>query len=454
MKHIIILLALCLLVVPSGHAQETNDFTLSQALRQAYIDNPTLNAARRELRSVHEQLPQALSGWRPNVQADFGLSNVDIDGDPQGPGSEGSSPKEAEISLNQPLYRGGSTVAATRAANNIIRAQNVSLLATQQNILSATVEAYMNVLRDESLLALSKQNRKVISEQLRATNDRFEEGVVTKTDVKQAEARLAGADADVIQLEGTLDSSRAVYKQIVGLDPTSLRTADIMPPLPSTLEDSLALAQNNSPSILVAQALRDAQEDNVDTIFGELLPQISLRAAHNETTDPSPGLVDDTSETLIGVFVTVPLYQSGLIRSQVREAKEEVVRRRIQITEAEREVEQQVISSWRAFQSAKAEKRARNAQVEAAEIAREGVYMEAAEGSRTVLDTLDADQELFDAQVSEVIASRNEVVAAYNLAAILGALTPDNLNFSQDEINLSGHLHAVKNKVLSVSVDK
>ncbi len=454
MKHIRTLLALCLLAVPMSHAQETEDFMLSHALRQAYMDNPTLNAARRELRSVHEQLPQALSGWRPNVQVDFGLSNIDIDGDPQGPGSDGSSPKEAEISVDQPLYRGGSTVAATRAAKNIIRAQNASLLATQQDILSAAVEAYMNVLRDESLLSLSKQNRNVISEQLRATNDRFEEGAVTKTDVKQAEARLAGADADVIQLEGTLDSSRAIYKQIIGLAPTGLRAADIMPPLPSTLEDSLALAQDNSPSILVSQALRDAQEDNVDTIFGELLPQISLRAAHNETTNPSPGLVDDTSQTLIGVFATVPLYQSGSVRSRVREAKEEAVRRRIQITEAEREAEQQVISSWRAFQSAKAEKRARNTQVEAAEIAREGVYMEAAEGSRTVLDTLDADQELFEAQVNEVIASRNEVVAAFNHAAVLGILTPETLGFSEDRIDLSAHLKSVKSKILSTDLEE
>ncbi len=427
MRLVITICSACLL---NAGVYAENSFTLSDALKHAYKDNPTLNAARYELRSIGEQLPQAQAGWKPTIKADLSAANVEITGDPQGPGSDGSSPKEVSVSLQQPIYKGGSTSAATRAAKHVIQAQNASLLETQQNVLSATAEAYMNVLRDQGLLLLSQKNQNVIKEQLRATRDRFEEGSVTKTDVKQAEARLAGAEADVIQLIGQLDSSRAVFKQVIGVHPTSLETATIIPKLPMTLTESLSIAEKGAPAILTAQALKDAQEENVDAVSGELLPQVFFNASYTETDDPLPGLVDDSSETFVEIVATIPLFQAGSVRSRIREAKQTAFQRRLQITEVKRQVEQQVISSWRTFESAKAEIRARRTQVEAATIASEGVSIEAAEGSRTVLDVLDADQELLDAQVDELVAVRNQVVAAFNLAAVLGLLTPESLGFS------------------------
>ncbi len=429
MKYIIFLSVIFFSL--AAHAQEKPVQTLQSALQHAYEHNPTLNAARRELDVIKEKLPQARAGWYPTIEGNVGVSSVDVTGNPL-VGSDTSQQKEASISLDQPIYRGGSTFAATDAAKHTIKAQEALLFATQQDVLSSAVEAYMNVARDENLLQLSMKNREVISEQLRATNDRFEQGSVTKTDVKQAEARLAGAEADVIRLEGSLDASRAVFKQIIGFVPNDLSDDILLPSLPKSLAESHTIASENAPNIQAAKFQHKAQKDQVDNVFGELLPQISLRASHSELDEPSPGLVDDSSETVVGLFMRIPLYQAGSVRSRVREAEQEANRGAIQIRETELRIEQEVISSWRAYESAKAEIKARKAQVEAATIARQGVYMEAEQGSRTILDTLDADQELLDAQVDEVIAKRNEIVAAYDLGAVLGLLTPQALKFAEE----------------------
>ncbi len=430
MKRTISILGIALLTL-TAQAETAAPLTLSHALQQTYRDNPTLNAARYELRSVEEQLAQASAGWKPTISAGLSAADVDIGGEPQGPGSDGSSPTQWSVSLQQPIYQGGSTSAAVRAAKYTIEAQTASLLETQQSVLSRAAEAYMNVLRDQGLLLLSQKNQELIREQLRATRDRFDQGSATKTDVKQAEARLAGAEADVISLEGQLDSSRAVFKQLVGIEPVNFTAANIAPDLPKTLDDSLAMAKTQAPSLVAAYALKEAQEADVDRVVGELLPQIFFNASYTDTNDPSPGLVEDSTETFFELSATIPLYQAGSVRSRVRQARHQAFQRRTQIIEAKRQVEQQVISGWRSFQSAKAEIRARRTQVEAAQIASEGVSIEATEGARTTLDVLDADQELLDAQVDALVATRNEVVAAFNLAAVLGLLSPESLGFDQ-----------------------
>lgn len=455
MKHAFFLCFVTLIIAGSVSAQEQTAQTLTDALRQTYLENPTLNAARRELRRTHEQLPQALSGWKPTVQVDFNASVSDIEGNAFGPTADGSNEKAVGISLSQPLFRGGITTAQTKAAKDVIAAQSAFLILTQQQVLRDSVRAYMDVLRDQSLLALSNKNRDVIAQQLQATKDRFDVGSVTKTDVKQAEARLAGANADIIRISGNLDTSRAVYKQIVGVFPQTLSNQNNVPALPETLDQAITTAQSNAPNLIAARHIHEAQKDNIDAVFGELLPQISLNASHSQTYDPNPGIpgVDQTDESIIGVYATIPLYQAGATRSRIREAMEEKMLRKIQVSEVERQVEQEVISSWKAYDTAKAEIIARKTQVDAARIAREGVYMEAEQGGRTVLDTLDADQELLNAEVDLVIAQRDEIVTAYNLAAALGSLTPESLGFGEVTINMNSHLQSVSGKIFSTDID-
>lgn len=445
-----------LLLSTNVHAQEQKNEpqTLTNVLRHTYLKNPTLNIARRELRRVHEQLPQALAGWRPTLQVELSTNISDIEGSAYGSSADGSHEKTANIQLSQPLFRGGKTISQVKAAKNIIRAQNAMLSLTEQQVLRDAVSAYMDVVRNNALLSLSIKNKEVIEQQLQATKDRFDVGSVTKTDIKQAEARLAGAEADIIRISGDLDTSSAVYKQVVGITPNNLSKEVILPPLPLTLADALSIGKKHSPNTMIARFLHSAQDDNINSIVGDLLPQINLLARHSQTHDPYPGIpsVDQTDESIIGVYATIPLYQGGTTRSKVREAKEEKMARYIQINETELQVEQNIISSWKSFETAKTEINARKTQVDASRIARDGVYMEAEQGSRTVLDMLDADQELLNAEVNLIIAESNEIVTAYTLASVLGYLTPSNLNFSDSAIDLNNHLTLISGKIFSMDI--
>lgn len=435
MRRVFVLAALALGAVTAGgpvRAQEaasTPTVTLREALQRTYEDNPTLAAARAEFRATEELLPQAQAWWKPVVEATAGITYTDIETDPEST-ADGSTEKSVDLSVNQPLWRGGRTVAQTREADNKIIAKQADLLLTHQDILLDAVSAYMNVVRDQALLDLSRSNEEVIGRQLQASRDRFEVGEITKTDVSQSEARLARAQADRIAAQGDLSTSRAVYEQVVGFPPGRLAEPDISLPLPADFDEAVLQADRASPGVLVARYTYRAAEDAVDTVSGELLPEVGLIGRTGRTWDPSPGLLDEETTSVVGVSATVPLYEAGAVRSRIREAKHTADRRYSLIDEARRAARQSATSAWENLAAARAEIVSRQAQVEAAAVAREGVHKEAEVGSRTILDSLDADQEYLDAQVALVTAKRNEVVARFTLAAALGLLTPDTLGFA------------------------
>ncbi len=433
-----------------AQADEEQGQPLSTALRVTYANNPTLKAARSELRAVHESLPQAMAGWKPTISAGTGITGTDVDG---GNSGDGSTQKEVSLSLNQPIWQGGSTFAATKAARNLIRAQNEVLKSVEQEVILEAATAYMDVVRDKALLELSKNNRDVIARQLEATKDRFEVGEITRTDVSQSEARLARAESDVIRSRGTLSASMAAYEQTVGATPVDLSGPDIMIDLPASLDEALELADKNNPAILSARFTHESAEHDVDDVYGELLPSVDISGSWSRLYDPSPGLIEKQTSKSIGLSASIPLYQAGSVRSRIREAKQTANQRYIEIMAAQRLVRQKVVSSWENLEAARAEIVSRGAQVEAARIAREGVHQETEVGARTILDALDADQELLDAQVSLVTAERNEVVASFELAEALGLLVPEILGFQELAIDHTSHLDAVTRKIFSLDAE-
>ena len=411
---------------------------LYDVLRQAYETNPTLQAANAELRAVEESLPQAAAGYKPTITANADVLYTDT----QNEGNSSSSQdgdnlsKEGSVSLKQPLYRGGRTASALRGARNSILAQSAAVDSVRQKLMLDVATAYMDVLRDRAWLNLSENNKALISRQLEATKDRFEVGELTRTDVSQAQAREAGAVSDIISAKAKMRSSVAVYEQIVGSVPDqTLLYPDIRFSLPETLEEALSEAAQKNPSVLSAEYKNAAAEDDVDTVFGELLPEVSLTGGLSKSYDPQPGTLDETRESTVGVSASIPLYQAGSVRSRVRQAKQTANQRFIQIMEARRRVRAETISSWENLAAAKAEIISRRAQVEASAMAQEGVRYESDFGERTILDALDADQEYLDAQVGLVSARRNEIVARFSLAAVLGRLTPEILEFSSKKEN-------------------
>ncbi len=400
--------------------------TLEDALAKAYENNPTLQAARAELRATDELVPQALSGWRPTAAIN-GEAGQEWE-DSSLTGSDDLTPRSGELSVTQPLYRGGRTVAGTALAENTVLAQRERLLGVEQDVLLRAVTAYMDVLRDEAVLRLNINNEQVLTRQLEAARDRFEVGEITRTDVAQAESRLAGATAERIASEGLLTSSRAVYREIIGDAPGTLSQAGPASELPASEEETVS-ASDSTPNVRAAEYLERAARDGVDLVFGELLPTVSLNGSLITADDVSTRN-EGTDSAAIIARVTIPLYQAGEVTSRVREAKQRVSQRRQDIETQRRAAAQFATTAWQALETARAQIESFEAQVRAGEIALEGVQQEAAVGSRTVLDILDAEQELLNARVSLVEARRDHVVASYQVISAVGRLTAMDLGLA------------------------
>ncbi len=450
-----LMLAIVLLLIPMlAVAQEPvkpKDLRLQDVLRAAYNDNPTLKAARAELRAVHERLPQAEAGYKPTASANGRVESGETEDDF---GSSSSTGKSIGASVNQPLYRGGRTVAAMSSARDFIAAQTAILNGAEQDILLQAATAYMDVVRDRALLDLSRNNQNVIGEQLKAARERFEVGDLTLTDVSQSEARFARAEADITASQATLKRSEAVFEEIIGFaPPAAFDVTTVNLPKPTGAEESASLAEQNNPDVIAATLLQRSSESDVDNVFGELLPSVGLFAEWNKAYDPLPGLVDEQENKTIGISASIPLYEGGAVRSRVRAAKETANQRYMQILEARRNAHQRAITSWEALEAARAEIKSREAQVKASEVAKEGVVLETELGARTILDSLDADQELLDARASLVTARRNEIVANFTLANVLGALAPENLGFGEDSVNHQAHLDDVRARIFNMDVD-
>lgn len=433
--------------LPAAIAEEkAPEQNLFDALRWSYDNNPTILAARAELLAVQERLPQAQAGWKPSADASADVTKSWVDSSGSG---DGSTEKNMELSATQPVYRGGRTVAGTDSARNAIMAQRAFLKATEQDVLLQVVTAYMDVIRDQSLYDLAVNNKDVIARQLDASKSRYEVGDITRTDVSQSEARLAQSEANRVDALGNLRSSLAVYQRVTGLPPGDLSFPEMTLPIPKTLDEAVEMAENYNPLVLAADYLRHSAEKDIDTVFGELLPEIGVLGSYRHTIDPSPGTSGDQTVSAIGIVATVPLYEAGSTRSRVRAAKNVAQQRRIEVDEAVRLARQQTVSSWEDLLASRAEILSRKAQVEASRIARDGVHKEAELGTRTILDALDADQELLDAESALVTAQRNEIVADFTLAATLGLMTPETLGFPELSKDYDRHVREITGKVFS-----
>ncbi len=435
--------------------------TLKEALTAAYLYNPTLKSARAALRSTDNGVAQAKSGYRPTITATLQNGFEDTrtrvpavpgfiplcpsaaggacSGNPiNGPAiatplsSLGSgalangtyNPRNAQIALTQNVFDGFRTYNNVKGSEALVEAGREDLRAAEENVLLNAATFYMNVVRDQAIVNLRQNNVRVLSEQLRATQDRFKVGEVTRTDVAQAEAGLAQAQADLSIAQGTLYGDQANFAQYIGHPPGSLK--DPGPPerlLPKSLEQAIAITQAENPGILAAIFRERAQEHQVKTLKGQLLPTLSLNASYEkgaQTISPSIQQFDD-----LRVFgqVTIPLYEAGNVSAQIRAAIETLSQRRQQIDEQRELARANVMSAWGLIIAARGNIRAGKSAVEAARIALQGIREEERVGQRTILDVLNAEQTYLNAQVNLVSFQRDLVVASYQALSAMGRLT-------------------------------
>jgi len=441
--------ASCVIAVSMGPARAD---TLVEALIQAYQNNPTIQAQRASLRATDEGVPQALSGYRPNVEIVGDGGYAAYNGDSYD-GTQSGAEYSANLRVTQNVYAGGGTVADVRRAENTVKAERARLDSTEQLVLLDAVRAYMNLFSDEAVLRLNINNERVLGRQLEATRDRFNVGEVTRTDVSQAEARLSSATSDRIQAEGNVQISRGVYQQVIGKLPSGkLSKPAAIKDLPNSRTDAVAIARDSNPDVVAANYDEQAARDNVKVVTSDLLPKVDVVGRGGRSGDSGINDKDNNSASIMAQL-TVPLYQRGSVSSQVREAKQLASRNRMRLIAAQRQAIAQANNAWESLATAQARIRSITAAARANRIALEGVRQESLVGSRTVLDVLDAEQELLNSQVNLVSAERDEVVARYQLMSALGRLTARSLSLSTDYYDPDQHYKSVRDKLWGLGPD-
>jgi outer membrane protein len=429
--------------------------TLESALARAYGSNPTLNSQRANVRAVDENVPRAKSGYRPRVTgtADVGAEYAEQE-TPARPSAFGvtpntttvtrTAPRGVGVQIDQTLFNGNRTRNSVRQAESQVISARESLRNQEQNVLFDAATAYMNVLRDTAILNLQRNNVEVIEEQLRQTRDRFDVGEVTRTDVAQAEARLAGARSQASLAEANLRTSIATYRRVVGVEPRQLapgRPLDRL--LPPSLEAALQIGLKEHPAIQSALHAVDAAELQVKIAEGELAPTLGLRGTvARRYENQIPG--DELTSASIVAQLTVPIYEGGEVYARARQAKETVGQRRLEADSIRDQVRAAVITAWGQLEAARAQIIAAQAQVEAGETALAGVREEARVGQRTTLDVLNAQQELLNARVNLITAQRDRVVASYAVVQSAGRLTSRALGLNVGHYSAKVHYDQVK----------
>jgi TolC family type I secretion outer membrane protein len=393
--------------------------TLEEALVAAYLTNPDLEAQRAALRATDELVPQALSDWRPTVALDGTSSANDVDSS-EGDGSFNTN--EGGIALDQQIYNGGETVANTTRAENLVRVERARLVAFEQQVLLDAVTVYTNLLAAEAVLDFAIQNENRLLRQLQATRDRFEVGEVTRTDVAQAEAALAGATADRVQAEGELVAAKADYRRVINQEPSRLVVPEPLRPLPDSEAQAQQIAEVGNPNITAAQFDLAAARADVDVATSALLPRLSVRGELTYADEPNL-VLDWQREASIGANLVVPLYQGGGEYARVRQTKQTVRQRGDDLEAAFRAVRNEVTAAWQAVLTATTQIDSISEEVRANLIAVEGARQEALVGQLTTLDVLDTESNLFQSQVDLVRARRDQIVASYRLKAAIGELT-------------------------------
>jgi outer membrane protein len=429
-----------------------NADSLEGALVQAYQNNPSLNSQRALVRATDEGVPQALSGYRPKVSVNASIGQQYWDTTTRSATfaanytqlSGNMTPNSYGVTATQTLYNGFQTANRTRQAESQVQSARETLRVAEQQVLLNAVTAYMNLLRDTATLDLQRRNVEVLQEQLRQTRDRFNVGEVTRTDVAQSESRLASGRSQVLSAEATYKASVATYRQVIGVQPGKLAPGSPVDRFsPHDLAQSIGVGTATHPSVTSAQYGVDVALQAVKVAEGALYPTLSLQGSVLQSNEASLLQLKSFNALVLGQL-TVPIYQGGAEYSLIRQAKETLGQRRLDLDTARDAVRQNVVQSWGLLEAAKANIEATQAQVQASEIALNGVREEARVGQRTTLDVLNAQQELVNARVALVSAQRDRVVDSYGLMAAVGRLSPQVLGLHVPTYDAGVHYQQVR----------
>ncbi|MBQ8464973.1 MAG: TolC family outer membrane protein [Alphaproteobacteria bacterium] len=435
---------------------QTQAQTVFEALSDAYNTNPTLQAQRAYLRAVDENVAIAKSGFRPTLALRGSYSDTDVSHDNLGQKNDGKSSNASAV-VTQPLFNGLSTLNSVKAADKTVKAEQKNLSNVEQSVFLDASTAYFNVVQNAAIVELQRNNEKLLKRKLDETTERFNVGDVTRTDVSQARARYAAAQASTISAEGDLEASKAIYRQVIGSEPKTLsEPKNLSKYIPNNFNDALAYAKEHNFAVLAAKDTLSAKDYTVSANTGALLPQVSLEGSANSGRNDSeiPASKDHKQDYYaVGVNMTVPLYDAGENRAKIRQSKYQKWQAQELLLNAERQAVSDITKAWEYMAANHARIKSIKEQIKANKIALDGVQKEEMLGNRTILDVLDAYNELLTSQVNEVKARRDYFVSGMQVLSAMGKLTANDLNLAVDIYDAEKYYKETKGKWLSLSVD-
>jgi len=436
-----------LLALAAGPTPALAD-TIEAALVRAYQNNPQLNAQRAQVRSTDENVPQALSGYRPKVNVTLGTGyqyqdiqqtqkGLPIHGDPLQSNS-------ASLTVNQTLYNGNQTANRTRAAESQVSGSREALRVLEQTVLLQAATSYMDYLRDAATLEVQRSNVRVLEQTLKQTRDRFNVGEVTRTDVAQSEAQLAAGKTQALTAESNLTTTRANFRRIIGNEPTNLAPGSPVDRfLPGTIASAVNLSLVENPNVTASMYGIDVNYLQVKINEGALLPTVTVQAAVSTAYQQTLTVFRTNTASAIAT-ASIPIYQGGAEYSLIRQSKENLAQQRLNLETTRDQTRANVVQAWGQLEAGKAQVQSAQAQVTASEIALNGVREEAKAGQRTTLDVLNAQQALVNARVALVTAQHDRVVASYSVLNAVGRLAPQVLGLNTTVYDPSVHYQQIR----------
>lgn len=426
--------------------------TLRDALARAYRENPTITGSRAQQRAADENVPLARANGRPRLSTNGGLTENFVRS-----GNSFTTPEklaQAQLALEVPFYSGGSVRNAVRAAEIRVEAGQYGLRGTEAQTFTEVVGIYNDVLRDEAIVSLNAQNVRVLETNLQASRDRFQVGDLTRTDVAQSEARLSLAQAQLQRVQANLISSRENYVRLVGTAPGMLEPPPPLPNLPQSGDAAVEVALRDNPNLLAALKQRDATEYDIRVARAGRLPTLGVGATGNYVnylgslgSGTGLGVGQSGTSAGLGLRVSLPLFQGGRPAAQVRQAQAQRAQAIENATAAERQVISSARSAFAVWRSSQLVISSSEAAVAANRLSLEGVRAENSVGNRTILDILNAEQELLNSQVNLVTARRDAYVAGFALLAAMGEAEAEDLGLEGGPLyNPADNLRSVRGR--------
>jgi len=421
-------LLLFLFIFPAPAVAEIN--TLEEALALAYQHDPGLDAQRAKLRATDEQISQALSNYRPSIDAtgEAGKNWEKVDNGGIFSGDTILKPRDAGVNVTQPVFRGFRTSGSVDSAKAAAKAGQAALTQAEQQLLLDAAKAYLDVVQAQDLVQINQKNEADLKKELTITRDRLRIGELKKTDVSQADSRYKVAQVARIQAENELSNKRVTFSRLVGQMPGILKAPKLILEQPATMEDAIAMAQDNNPNVIAANYNQESARSDVTVAEGSLLPEVNIVGSANRGKNENLEIPQQQDNYSIMAKLTIPLYRSGSDYSKARAAKQTVTQRDMELRDARNKTEEAVRTAWQTLVTARAAISGDKEAMDASDQALYGVKEEAKVGTRTTLDILNAEQELLNARTSFVKAVHDEAVAILEVKAALGMLTAKSLH--------------------------